>query len=402
MTRPLAGNVALVALSFRRRPLFLLAFGMALASATTGCRKSQDGSGPSPPKVSVAHPIVHEIVEWDEYTGRLQATETVEVRPRVSGYVQSITFADGAIVKAGDLLFVIDPRPYEAVLGQARAQVEVAHARLGLTQSESARAQRLLQSRAISAEDAERRTTAQNEAAAQLIAAEAAVRAAELDVEFTRVTAPLGGRVGRHLVDEGNLVTSGTTNATLLTTIVALDPIHCYFDADERAYLKYARLAQRGERASSRDVNNPVEVGLVDEKGFPHKGWMDFVDNQFDADTGTMIGRALIPNPDQLLAAGMFVRLRIPGSGRHAATLLPDDAIATDLDQKIVWVLDAESKAQYRRITIGPMHEGLRIVREGVGPDDRVVVAGIQRVRPGMLVTAEDVAIEAPAVATGG
>ncbi len=291
---------------------------------------------------------------------------------------------------------MIDPRPYEAVLAQAKAEVEVMQARLLLARNEAARAERLLKARAISAVDTERRTATLNAAAASLVAAEAAVQAAALDVEFTRVTAPLAGRAGRHLVDEGNLVSGGATNATLLTTIVALDPIHCYFDADERAYLKYTRLAQRGERASSRDVNNPVEVGLVDETGFPHKGWMDFVDNQFDPDTGTMIGRAVVPNPDHLLAPGLFVRLRIPGSGRYQAILLPDDAIGTDLDQRFVWVLDAGSHAQYRRVALGPLHEGLRIVREGIGPDDRVIVAGIQRVRLGMAVTAEDVAIESP------
>jgi RND family efflux transporter MFP subunit len=375
---------------------------IALILAGGGCRRSEDVAGPPPPKVSASKPVVREVVEWDEYTGRLQAIDTVEMRPRVSGYIQSIAFPDGAIVKEGDLLFVIDPRPYEAILGQANAQVEVAKARLELARRESARAERLLANRAISAEDAERRTSALNEAVASLAAAEAAVQAAALDVEFTRVTAPLGGRAGRHLVDEGNLVIGGGTNATLLTTIVALDPIHCYFDADERAYLKYVRLAQRGERPSSRDVNNPVEVGLADETGYPHKGWMDFVDNQLDPGTGTMIGRAVIPNPDRLLAPGLFVRLRLPGSGRHQAILLPDEAIGTDLDQKFVYALDAEDRAQYRRVTIGPLHEGLRIVREGVGPDDRVVVSGIQRVRPGMTVQAVDVAIETPASPQAG
>ena len=383
-------------------PYLRLLVACVLVLAGSSCRRGDETTAPPPPKVSASKPMVREIVEWDEYTGRLRALESVEVRPRVSGYVQSIHFADGTIVREGDLLFVIDPRPYEAVLGEAKAQVEVAHARLDLARRESARAERLLTNRAISAEDAERRTSALSEAAASLVAAQAAVQAAALNVEFTSVTAPLGGRVSRHLVDEGNLVIGGITNATLLTTIVALDPIHCYFDADEQAYLRYVRLAQRGERPSSRDVNNPVEIGLADETGFPHKGWMDFVDNQFDPDTGTMTGRAVIPNPDGLLASGMFVRLRLPGSGRHQATLLPDEAIATDLDQKFVWVLDQENRAQYRRITIGPLHDGLRIVREGVGPDDRVVVAGIQRLRPGMAVTAEDVAIQSPSPPPSG
>jgi RND family efflux transporter MFP subunit len=382
---------------------------VALALPGVGCWRSHDAGGPPPPKVTVARPIVREIVEWDEYTGRLQALDTVEVRPRVSGYLQSINFADGAMVREGDLLFVIDPRPYEAVLKRAKADVELAQSRLDQARSDELRAARLLGpgtgKHAISTEEAERRSATLHQAEAALAGARAAVEAAALDVEFTRVVAPIGGRAGRHLVDEGNLITSGATNATLLTTIVTLDPIHCYFEADERSYLKYVRLAQRGERASSREVNNPVEVGVADEIGFPHKGWMDFVDNQLDLGTGTMIGRALIPNPDLLLSPGLFVRVRLPGSARHQATLLPDEAIATDLDQKFVWVVDAENRAQYRRVTIGPLHEGLRIVREGVGPDDRVVITGLQRVRPGLVLTAEERPVDvppAPATGTGG
>jgi RND family efflux transporter MFP subunit len=384
------------------RARFTTCLVVTLASLGAGCGHHED-TGPPPPKVTVARPLVREIVEWDEYTGRIQALDAVEVRPRVSGYVDSIHFADGAIVKEGDLLFVIDPRPYDAVLKQAQAQVAVAEARVALAQSETARGERLLGSRAISAEDAERRTQTLHQEAASLVAAQAAVDAAALDVQFTRVVAPIAGRAGRHLVDEGNLVTGGSTNATLLTTIVSLDPVHCYFDADERQTLKYTRLAQSGERASSRDVNNPVEIGLADETGFPHRGWMDFVDNQLDPGTGTIIARALIPNPDLLLSPGMFVRLRLPGSARHPATLLPDEAIATDLDQKFVWVVDAENKAQYRRVTLGPLHEGLRIVREGVGPDDRVVVAGVQRVHLGIVVAPEERSVAPPpALASGG
>ena len=383
------------------RVILLLAFAASLFGG--GCRRASDAGAPPPPKVTVAHPIVREIVEWDEYTGRLQALDSVEIRPRVSGYIESIDFADGAIVKEGDQLFVIDPRPYQAVLDRAKAEHEVAQSRLEQAKSETARATRLTPSHAISTEEAERRATLLHQAEASVAAAKAAVDAAALDIEFTRVVSPIAGRVGRHLVDEGNLVSGGSTNATLLTTVVSIDPIHCYFDADERAYLKYVRLAQRGERASSRDVNNPVELGLADETGFPHKGWMDFVDNQFDVGTGTMIGRALIPNTDHLLAPGMFARIRLPGSGRHQAVLVPDEAIGTDLDQKFVWVVDGENHAQYRRVTLGPRHDGLRIVREGVGGDDRVVIAGIQRVHQGSTVTPEERPIEAnPEPATGG
>jgi len=374
------------------RLLLILAGCVALALAG-GCHRAEPPA-PPPPKVVVAKPIIRDIVEWDEYTGRTQALEAVEVRPRVTGYVQSIQFADGANVKEGDPLFVIDPRPYDAALAQAKAQVVVTKARLALAQNENARTESLVKQKVISTEEAERRASTRDEAIGSLAAAEAAVQAAALDVEFTRVVAPTAGRASRHLVDEGNLVTA---NQTLLTTIVSLDPIHVYFDADERAYLKYVRLAQTGERASSRDVNNPVEVGVADEAGFPHKGWMDFVDNQFDSDSGTMIGRAILPNSDLLLSPGLFVRIRIPGSGRHSAILVPDEAIGTDLNQKLVWVIDAENKAQYRAVQIGALHDGLRIVREGVGPDERIVVAGIQKMHPGVVVAPEERAIDAPA-----
>jgi len=373
--------------------LLLLAAGCLTLALAGGCRRAEPPS-PPPPKVVVAKPVVRDIVEWDEYTGRTQALEAVEVRPRVTGYVQSIQFADGANVKEGDPLFVVDPRPYEAALAQAKAQVVVTKARLALAQNENARTESLVKQRVISTEEAERRAFARDEASGSLAAAEAAVVAASLDVEWTRVVAPVAGRASRHLVDEGNLVTA---NQTLLTTIVSLDPIHVYFDADERTYLKYVRLAASGERASSREVNNPVEVGVADEAGFPHKGWMDFVDNQFDSDSGTMIGRAILPNSDLLLSPGLFVRIRIPGSGRHSAILVPDEAIGTDLNQKLVWVIDAENRAQYRAVQIGALHDGLRIVREGVAPEERIVVAGIQKMHPGLVVAPEERTIDAPA-----
>ena len=385
-----------------RGPLVLV---VVLLLVGPGCGGSQKPAAPPPPKVSVGRPVAREIVEWDEYEGRLRALETVEIRPRVGGYLQSIHFADGAIVKEGDLLFIIDPRPYEATLKHAQADLELAQSRLDQAKNEAARAGRLsVGQKAISTEETERRAAALRGAQATVAGGRAAVEAAQLDVEFTHVVSPIAGRVSRHLVDEGNLVIGGPPNATLLTTVVSLDPIHCYFDAHERSVLKYLRLAKLGERPSSRDVNNPVEVGLADETDFPHKGWMDFVDNQLDLGTGTMIGRALIPNPDLLLQPGLFVRVRLIGSARHEAILLPDDAIATDLDQKFVWVVDAQNHAQYRAVKIGPLHEGLRIVRDGVKPDDRVVIAGVQRVKNGIEVAPEERPIETPppATASGG
>jgi RND family efflux transporter MFP subunit len=359
--------------------------------AFAACRGGTTPAGPPPPAVTVAHPLVQAVVEWDEYTGRLSAIQSVEVRARVSGYLQSIHFADGAIVKAGDLLFVIDPRPYEAVLAHARADVTLAEARLDLARKDLARAEFLLKSRAISQEEADLRAATVRQTAAALAGVRAAVDAAALDVEFTHVTAPIGGRVSRHQVTEGNLIIGGgTSNATLLTSIVTLDPMYCYFEVDEQAYLKYSRLNLSGQRPSSREVQNPVEVAAADEPDFPHRGWMDFVDNQLDPSTGTMQGRAVVPNPDLLLSPGQFVRLRLAGSGKYEAVLIPDEAIATDQAQRFVWVLDAENKAQYRKITIGPRYEGKRIVREGLGAADRIVISGLQRVRPGIVLAPEE------------
>ncbi len=362
---------------------------MLLAIVLSGCRSAQPPP-PAPPSVTVAHPLVQSVVEWDEYTARLSAIQSVDVRARVGGYLQSIHFADGAIVSAGDLLFVIDPRPYEAVLNRARADQTLAEARLDLAQKDLARAEFLVKSRAISQEEADTRAAAVRQALASVAGARAAVEAAALDVEFTRVTAPIGGRVSRHLVTEGNLIVGGATAATLLTTIVSLDPIYAYFEVDEQAYLKYSRLNLSGQRPSSREVQNPVQIGVADEPDFPHHGWMDFVDNQIDPATGTLQGRALLPNHDLLFSPGQFVRLRLAGSGRYEAVLVPDEAIGTDQAQRFVWVIDGENRAQYRKVELGPLYEGRRIVRKGLDGTDRIVVSGLQRVRPNIVVAPEE------------
>ena len=357
---------------------------------------------PPPPKVKVIQPVVRETMEWDEFTARLEAVDSVEVRPRVSGYLQTVHFKDGALVNKGELLFTIDPRPYEAVLRRTQAELSSAVSRLSLAQKNAARGGDLLKSHAISQEDADIRESNRRQAEAAVEEAQAAVDSARLDVEFTRVAAPVAGRVGRKLVTEGNLISGGVgTQGTLLTTIVSLDPIYAYFEADEGSVLKYNRLAREGQRPSSREHANPVHVGLADETGFPHDGVMDFVDNQIDRGTGTVVARAVLPNPDLSLLPGLFARLQLPGSGTYRATLIPDEAVGTDQSQKFVWVVDAENKAQYRTVKTGPMIDGLRVVREGLGPEDRVVVAGIQRVRPGIVVDAQAVPA-APAVATAG
>jgi len=340
---------------------------VACALVLASC-SARPAPAPPPPKVKVVQPVAREITEWDEFTARLDAVDSVEVRPRVSGYLQSIHFQDGAIVQKGDLLFLIDPRPYEAALHRTEADVELAKSRLALARKNFARAADLLKSHAISQE--------------------------ESDIRESN---------GRKLVTEGNLINGGVgTQGTLLTTIVSLDPIYAYFEADEGSLLKYNRLARLGQRPSSRDYKNPVHVALADEEGFPHPGVMDFVDNQVDRGTGTIVGRALLPNPDLSLLPGLFARLRLPGSGQYRAILVPDEAIGSDQSQKFVYLVDGESKAQYRTVKIGPLVDGLRVVREGVGPEDRVVVAGLQRVRPGLKVDAQEEPIPSPPAAEVG
>ena len=367
-----------------------------IVSAAWACGQPA-AQAPPPPKVTVVLPVEREVTEWDEYTARFDAVDSVEVRPRVNGYLQEIHFKDGAMVKKGDLLFLIDPRPYEAVRRRAEAELLQAKSRLALTQKNFARVAELLPSHAISQEEADIRESTLREAEAAVLSAQAALDAAALDVEFTHITAPVSGRIGRKLVTEGNLITGGVgTEGTLLTTIVSLDPIYVYFEADERAFLKYSRLALSGQRPSSRDYKNPVRVALGDEKDFVHEGVMDFVDNQLDRGTGTIVGRAILPNPDLTLTPGLFARLRLPGSGKYRALLLPDEAVGTDQSRKFVFVVDADGKAQYRAVTTGPLIDGLRVVRDGLTARDSVIVSGLQRVRPGVKVDAQPAATPAP------
>jgi RND family efflux transporter MFP subunit len=352
---------------------------------------------PPPPKVTVAHPIERELTDWDEYTARLEAVDSVEVRARVSGYLESVHFREGALVKKGDLLFQIDPRPYEAQLRRAEGDLEVANSRVNLAQKNLARVDFLLKSQAMSKEEAETRAALVRQAQAGVTAAQAAVDAARLDVQFTRITAPVSGRVSRKFVTEGNLINGGIgTQGTLLTTIVSLDPLYVYFEANERDYLKYVRMAKSGARPSSRDFKNPVFVATADEQGFPHEGYMDFVDNQIDRGTGTIQGRGIVPNPDGMLAPGLFVRLRLIGSSPYKALLVPDDAVQSDQANKFVWVVDDQNKVHYHPIKIGTLHDGLRVVTEGLTPADRVIIHGIQRARPDITVEPEEQTLTPP------
>jgi RND family efflux transporter MFP subunit len=362
----------------------------------TGCEKKQAPDAAQPPKVTVTQPLVQKIIEWDEYTGRLEATETVEVRARVNGYLQSIHFKDGAIVKKGDLLFVIDPRPYQAEVDRLTAELQLAEARLELAKSDYARAQKLLQFRAISQEEADTRAATERQAQDSVEAARAAVKAAKLNLEFTRVTAPITGRISRKLVTEGNLINGGTAQSTLLTTIVSMDPIYVYFEADERSYLKYARLSQNGKGPNSREARNPVYLALADEAGFPRRGYIDFVDNRLDPRTGTMTGRAVFSNPDLALTPGLFGRVRIQGSTPYEAVLVPDEAVGSDQAQKFVFVLNGDDTVEYRTVQLGPVIHGFRVIRQGLKPDDRLIVSGVQRAKTGLKVTPENRDISVP------
>ena len=350
----------------------------------TACAQQQPAAPPPPPpKVTVSQPVSREVVEWEEYTGRLEAVESVEVRARVNGYLQSIHFKNGTTVKQGDLLFVIDPRPYQAELERARAELGLANARLERTGKDVARAQMLVRARAVSEEEVETRVSEQRQAQESVQAARATVNAVQLNVEFTQVRAPISGRISRNLVSVGNLINGGTTQSTVLTTIVSLDPIYCYFEADERSYLKGMRQVRNGDQAHGRASKQPVYVGLADEANFPHQGSVDFVENRLDQNTGTITVRAVLPNPDLFLAPGLFARLRLPAGGKYKALMLPPEALGSDLSQQFVFVVDAQNLVQYRQVTPGPLIDGWRVIRDGLQPEDWVIVNGVQRARAG-------------------
>jgi RND family efflux transporter MFP subunit len=345
----------------------------------------------------VAEVVEREVTEWDEFTGRLEAVDTVAVRPRVSGYIARVAFVEGAAVQRGQLLFQIDPRPFQAEVDRLRAELARAQATVDRAASEFSRAERLRAEAAISHEEYERRAAVQHESRAQLAAVEAALRAAELNLEFTRVTAPIAGRSGRAVVTEGNLVSSGPGEATLLTTLVSLDPIYAAFEADEQIFLRYQRVA-RADGNTFRNRSRPIRMALGSEHDFSREGRLDFVDNQVDAATGTIRARAVFPNPDGDLTPGLFVRLRLAGGSRTRSLLVQDRAVSTDLGKTFVYVVGRDDTIEYRTVTLGPIVDGLRVVRTGLEPGDRVVVNGLQRVRPGAKVAPRLVAMDpAPA-----
>lgn len=380
--------------------LRLAALPFILLFAACGQKADVQGGAPQLMEVSVAVVPEREITEWDEYTGRLESVETVEIRPQVSGYLQQVNFEEGRDVRKGDVLFVIDPRPYAAALEQAEAELERTKTAAMLAQTDLERADKLVATRAISQEEFDQRRAALASAQSAVKAAEAAISVARLNLSYTRVTSPINGRVGRAEVTVGNLVSGGLTGqATRLTTVVSLSPMYVYFEAAERDYLKYIDLARSGQRPLSREHANPVLMALGNDPEFKHQGYMDFVDNRVDPGTGTLLGRAVFPNPDQFLVPGMFVRVRLVGNNKYVGALINDRAILTDQDRRYVLVVGEGDVLEYRAITPGPMVDGLRAVREGLKPGERIIVNGLQRVRPGMPVKPRMVPMEGEAAA---
>jgi multidrug efflux system membrane fusion protein len=366
-----------------------------------GCGKSGGGQqAPPPPQVTVAQVLEKRVQDWDEFTGRLQAIETVEIRPRVSGYIDKVAFTEGSLVKRGALLFVIDPRPYQAEYDRAAADVKRFKTALELGQIELVRVQRLKDSGAVSQEELDERKSTVAQAEANVAGSQAALETAALNLNFTKVASPIDGRVSRAEVTRGNLVTGGTNGGTLLSSVVSMDPIYIYFDADEQSYLRYTQMARGGQ--DSRDSGNPVRVGLANEEGFPHPGSVDFVDNQLNPQTGTIRARAVLQNKDGQFTPGLFARVQLLGSGEYSAILIDDRAVNTDQNQKYVLLLGANNQIEYRKVKLGRVIDGLRVVREGLKTGDVIVVNGAQRVHPGVTVNPQRVSMgsdAAPAAA---
>ena len=411
-------------------------FAFSMFGQPSESAESKTAQQPKAQKVTVAKPVVMPVVEWDEYIGRMEAVESVDIRARVSGYLDGHFFEEGDIVEAGDQLFLIDPRPFQAALAEAKAGLSEAEAgnveakaaefqskaqrkqveaRVNLAAVRMRRMNRLVGGGSVSDDEFDVAKSEKQQAEADLSAADAAissaaarrlaaaaavssaeavVQTAELNLSFTDIRAPISGRISRRYATKGNVIDGGSIGATILTTIVSVDPIHCYFEANERELLKYVRLDLSGDRESSRTVKNPVLLSLVDEDGFPHKGHMDFVDNRINSSTGTIRGRAIFPNPDKILSAGMFADLRLPGSGRYEATLIPDSAIGRDQSEQYLLVVGDDNKVTRRSVKLGPIIHGLRVVRSGLEPNEKIVTRGLQKARPGAEVDPEVETIE--------
>jgi multidrug efflux system membrane fusion protein len=373
----------------RRGGQRIIAFAVVAAILAACNREEQAHVAPPPPEVDVAQIVSKPVRRWDEFTGRVAATDMVEVRARVSGYVDRIAFKEGEQVKAGALLFVIDPRPYRAAYESAAAQLERARAAVQLAQAQNERAQLLIKSGAISRSDYDARSATLAQAYADVHAAEAALATAKLNLDYTEVRSPIAGKVGRALLTLGNLIQA---DQTLLTNVVSQDPVYVYFQPDEQTFLRYSELTRKGERANSA---NPVRVGLASDTGFPYAGAVDFVNNQVDPATGTISLRAIVPNPKGLFVPGLYARVQLEGGAEFVAMLVDDKAVLTDQDRKYVYVLGPESKAMRKDVTLGGLYEGLRIVQSGLDADDKIIVAGTQKIfAPNMPIRPNLVAME--------
>lgn len=374
-------------------PLALTTLGLGIW-LTGSYSHAQAPAAPPAPEVSVAEVLARDVTQWDEFTGRVEATQTVEIRPRVGGYIERINFAEGKDVRRGDVLVVIDQRPYRAELARAAAELERARSEADLARSQVARADKLVEARAISHEEHDQRVAAANQAVANVRAADAALQTAKLNLEFTEVRSPIDGRAGQALITAGNLV-NAQPSAALLTTVVSISPVFVYFQGDEQTYLRYNQMAREGGRPSSRDARNPVQVGLANETGYPHRGYVDFVDNQLDRATGTIRARAVLDNADRVFTPGLFARVKLIGSNTYSALLIDPKAVLTDQDRKYVYVLGPGDKALRRDIKVGRGSDGLVAVTEGLAAGDRVIVNGVQKVFfPGMQVKPQAVAMD--------
>jgi membrane fusion protein, multidrug efflux system len=378
-----------------------LRISVALAAATlaamlVGCKPAgaQQQAHANAPQVTVASVEHQEIIEWDEFTGRTEAIEAVEVRPRVSGHIQEVRFQSGQLVKKGDALFIIDPRWHKAEFDRREAEYQQAKVRLENAEREARRTTQLLANKAISTEEGDARVARFNEAKAALLAAQAARDSARLDLEYTEIRAPIDGRVSRALKTTGNYVSGVAGVGTVLTTLVSVDPIHVYADMDENSLLRFNALSQSQKIASDSEGKIPVELQLGDEEGFPHRGYIESLDNRVDANTGSILLRAVFPNGEGRIVPGLFARIRVPLSERYRALMVDERAIGTDQGQKFVLTLSSTNTAEYRQVKLGPSVNGKRIVRSGINAGEQIVVNGLQRVRPGMPVTPQTAVAE--------
>jgi RND family efflux transporter MFP subunit len=375
------------------KPALTLSILAVVAATLSACARNEAAQNPAaaaPPQVTVAQVLSKPVTEFDEFTGRFEAIDRVEIRPRVSGYISSVNFTEGSEVKKGDVLFVIDQRPYAAELKHAQAQLAQSKSALALAKSEKARATNLLAQHAISQEEYDTRSSGDEQAQANVQLAESALDTAALNMTYTKVTSPINGRISRANITLGNLVTNGQT---LLTTVVSLDPIYVRFDGDAQAYLRSVKQARDRAAAGAKDAAAPVLVGLADEAGFPHSGVIVFQDNEVDPQTGTIRTRAKLDNHDRAFTPGLFARVRLLGDKKYDALLINDSAVGTDQTVKYVLVVGAENKVEYRPVKLGPVIDGLRVVREGLKENETIVVNGLQRVRPGSPVTPQKVAM---------